>query len=377
MVISLRLGQRCIELIGVLRDEPEIHFLEGAAAQAAFQLRYAQERRHRNHCAFEAVQRLPGQPAQLRLGAAGEPALEAGAHHRERRPQVVRDVVTDALQLGEQTADLIEHRVDRAHQLVDVVRRAAGRQTLAQLAAHHTLDSVFYCRQASRRTHAHERAEAQCAKDDRHDGDCKSAQHGASKLVGRGKAAPEDEYAAIWPCDRDDDRLGGAGRIGLWGRQPQHVRRPIMRYVEAWRDVADHKGAVRIIKPDIVDMAYVLGQAQTQPRLEPLAGRIHRAAHFALEHARGQGHVRAIELQVDEREYAVSRQGQREREGDGDLEGGGANKPPQDEVSGPSTTSRKPMPRTLTIRRGSPSASILRRRLPTWTSTTLVWTGLR
>ena len=53
--------------------------------------------------------------------AAFKAAFEFGPRHRQRRAQVVGDVVADVAQLAEQAPDLIEHQIDVARNAVDVV----------------------------------------------------------------------------------------------------------------------------------------------------------------------------------------------------------------------------------------------------------------
>ena len=57
-------------------------------------------------------------------------ALEAYAHPRQRRAQIVSDVVADAGNLVNEGFDLVQHAVDHAGELVEWIADSAGRQPL-------------------------------------------------------------------------------------------------------------------------------------------------------------------------------------------------------------------------------------------------------
>ena len=74
-----------------------------------------------------SAKRLFGRLPQLFVRAV-EPAFEPDAHDGERRAKIMGDVVADAFQLADEPENLVEHEIDGADDLVDVVGAAAYRQ---------------------------------------------------------------------------------------------------------------------------------------------------------------------------------------------------------------------------------------------------------
>jgi hypothetical protein len=62
-------------------------------------------------------------------------AIQPRAQPRQRRAQIMRDIVADAFHFAEQPLDLVEHRVDDAGQHVEFIAVATHRQAACQIAA--------------------------------------------------------------------------------------------------------------------------------------------------------------------------------------------------------------------------------------------------
>ena len=102
----------------------------------------AQQRGDDGQRLVETGDRLIGdRPQFLQRCGVLAPALEAHPHAGERRAQVMGDVVADAGNFLDESFDLAQHPVDAGGELIERVIAAAGRQALAQIACHDTLDS--------------------------------------------------------------------------------------------------------------------------------------------------------------------------------------------------------------------------------------------
>ena len=62
--------------------------------------------------------------------------LQPAAHARQRRAQIVRDVVADLLDLAHQRLDAVEHQIEVFGDAIPFVVRSAERNTLVEAALH-------------------------------------------------------------------------------------------------------------------------------------------------------------------------------------------------------------------------------------------------
>src|SRR5581483_10463819 len=112
---ALFFRERCVELVHALERLAGVDAVEARMTAQVFELRKAQQR-------AEAVEQRVGidDAALDELGASIFrtasllQSMELRTQPRERRAQIVRDVVGDAFHLAEQSLDFVEHAVDDA-----------------------------------------------------------------------------------------------------------------------------------------------------------------------------------------------------------------------------------------------------------------------
>ena len=142
-----------------------------------------------------------------------ERALDLGARDHQRRAQVVGDVVADALQLVEQALDLVEHQIDRARDLVDVVPLVGDRQARAEFAVHDADDRAVNALESLRGAAGEDRADRQDEKNGRHERDRQRSQHRLLQVVSLAQAASEQDHAAVGAPPGDEEGRLAAARI--------------------------------------------------------------------------------------------------------------------------------------------------------------------
>ena len=89
---------------------------------------------------IEVGKRPFGRDAQVLIGLSRKTTFKLGVHNRERGAQIMRDVVADAFELIKKPDDLIEHEIDRACHIVEIIHFAMRRQSFLKIALHDTDD---------------------------------------------------------------------------------------------------------------------------------------------------------------------------------------------------------------------------------------------
>ena len=192
-----------------------------------------------------------------------ERALDLGARDHQRRAQIVGDVVADVLQLLEQALDLVEHQIDRARHLVDVVAFAGDRQARMELAVHDADDRAVDALEALRGAAGEEGADRENEKDGRRERDRQRPQHRLLQVVDFAQAASEQDDSAVGAPAGDEERGLAAARVRqkLFG---DDMGGPVDRDRRHGGHVAEQSCALRVEQGDIVEAADVAGQAQFQ-----------------------------------------------------------------------------------------------------------------
>ena len=148
------------------------HFVERDVAEtggpaAVLDLRQAQQRRDDRQRLIDAGDRLVCNRLELlqrcRVGAA---TLERQAGARQRRPQIMRDIVTDAGQRMDHGFHFIEHAIDDDRELENGSSTVPMRQPLAQISGDDALNPLIDLLDPSLRAHAEpcagQQTEAKC-----------------------------------------------------------------------------------------------------------------------------------------------------------------------------------------------------------------------
>ncbi len=155
-------GERRIQFVYAPQFLAQIDVAEAGAAADIFEFGNAQQRAE----AVEQIVRV-GDAAFDRRRArvvgrrlALQP-VKLGAQARQRRAQVVGDVVGNALDLVEQVFEAIEHAVGDAREHVDLVAPVGDRQAHAEIAAHDRRDRGFDAAHAAQRSARQEEAAEQ------------------------------------------------------------------------------------------------------------------------------------------------------------------------------------------------------------------------
>ena len=213
---DVRLGERFVKVENAGANRGKIDLFEGLFARSVLHRRYSEERGDRHRGAVEVIQGVRHGRAQIfNRRLARQAALDLGARHRERRSEVVRDVVADALQLIEKPVDLVEHQVDGARDLVDVVAFAGFRQTRAEVAVHDVGDLVVDSRQPSRTAAGEKQADGEDQQDRRRERDGERARNGLAQRIDLQQAPSEQQHASVGPPAGDENR-----RIGFCRSSP-------------------------------------------------------------------------------------------------------------------------------------------------------------
>ena len=131
-----------------------------------------------------------------------ERALELGAGDRERCAQIVGDVVARALEVVEQTGDLVEHQVYGARDLADVIL-SGERQAQIEIAVHDPDDGVVNALESLRGAMRKPDADRQDQENRGKERDRQRPQQSLLQVVVFPQAAPQQKNAAVRAAPRD------------------------------------------------------------------------------------------------------------------------------------------------------------------------------
>ena len=128
-------GDRLVELGDGARDLGEIDHRQRVAARAGLGLGDAEQRVEGAEQAIGLGDRLAQRLGiALRVGLLEQRHFEPRAQPRQRRAQIVRDIVGDLAHARHQPLDLVEHGVEVCRELVELVAAAGDRHALRQIA---------------------------------------------------------------------------------------------------------------------------------------------------------------------------------------------------------------------------------------------------
>ena len=167
--------------------------------------------------------------------------LAAVAQPRQRRLEVVGDVVGDLLEAAHQRLDAIEHGVEIAGQPVELVAGAGDRQTLGQIARHdglrgrgHGVDALQHAarhEQAAARARGRRRSPTTSDRRRSRRHACARAPRGRARPAGESRPAAERSRTSAWcsVCSRSSscDRRSRSSRSARARRRSasRHCRR--------------------------------------------------------------------------------------------------------------------------------------------------------
>ena len=131
------LRQGLVKLDDLVGDAADIHLLHPGAEIACFR---AGDHQERVEDADEAVRLVDdGRERRaifFRRFVAAQRRLRAIAQTRQRRLEVMRDIVGDLAQPPHQLTDALQHRVEISRETIELVARIGSRQPFAQIARH-------------------------------------------------------------------------------------------------------------------------------------------------------------------------------------------------------------------------------------------------
>ena len=156
---ALLLGQRFVQLDRGADDRRDIEPLAAPPAGAGLGLGDAEQRVEGRQ---QPVGLLDRRPNRLALGGAvlrpEQRQFEPCPQPRERRLQIVGDVVGDLAHRGHQSLDLVEHPVQIGGELVEFVIGAGPRHPIRQVAGHDAFGGPVHLLDAAQHVAAHHRA---------------------------------------------------------------------------------------------------------------------------------------------------------------------------------------------------------------------------
>src|SRR5262245_39685513 len=131
----LVLGNRLVEVAHLAHDIRQGDLAEPFQAPALLDLGYSQQCRDDRQRLVESADGLiNGGPQLLQRLRIGASPLQSDPHARERRAQLMRDVIAHAGNSMDQHFDLVEHAVDDDGKPVEWIVEALSRQAFAQFA---------------------------------------------------------------------------------------------------------------------------------------------------------------------------------------------------------------------------------------------------
>ena len=145
----------------------------------------------------EVAKRSFGRDAQVLIGLSRETAFKLCVHDRERSAQIMRDVVTDALELIKKPDDLVKHEIDRACHIVEIIHLAVRRQSFLKIALHDTHNCLVDCLEAAGAAQTEYCPGGERQKDRGHDANGKCFDNNLSKCINFVKTSAKQNDAAV------------------------------------------------------------------------------------------------------------------------------------------------------------------------------------
>src|SRR5450631_3317422 len=134
---AVRFSRGIVQLDNLAGDFDQIHGAEPAFSGLGLDLRNPHDRREYPQHGIEVGDRVADQRLIILSHAPTVIGLlQPSAHSRQRRPQVVRDIVADLLDLPHQGFDAVQHQVEVLRNAIPFVVGAAERNTLVETALH-------------------------------------------------------------------------------------------------------------------------------------------------------------------------------------------------------------------------------------------------
>ena len=296
----------------------KIEVLELLLARPLFHRRYPQDRRDRHGHLLDLDERGLQRLSQLLSPAlVVERALELGAGDRERRAQIVGDVVARTLEVVEQAGDLVEHQVHGARDLADVIL-SGERQAQIEIAVHDPDNGVVNALESLRGAICKPSADRQDQQNRRKERDRQCAQQGLLEVVVLPQAAPQQKNASVRAATCDEN---GWVLIAVWIGEDvfiDEVRFRVDRDSRQEGHVSENQLAFRVDQRDKIQAPDIPRQAQLQRPAQVSLALVDALGRLVDKNCADLLHVCAGDLQIDEREGCGRRD--RDRQGEAQRE---------------------------------------------------------